>query len=126
MFAAVPPLGPFGKKAEPAADLDLSVLLARALLAFTLEAERESPVSLTISASVLRVVGADGTRVRDLPRLAGVSREGIAAAAGVLRRDGLLPIDPGPGGAKTARLTPAWHLPHHPMVLHRGGWPDGS
>ena len=61
-----------------------------------------------------------------------------AALAGVLDRPDLLAVglQPHPGGwrgtkpylAQTeARLEdPAGTLPHYPMVLHRGGWPDGS
>ena len=61
-----------------------------------------------------------------------------AALAGVLERPDLLALGlrPHPDGwrgtrpylAQTeARLAnPAGTLPHYPMVLHRGGWPDGS
>ncbi len=61
-----------------------------------------------------------------------------AALAGVLERPELLVLGlrPHPGGwretkpylAQTESMLedPAATLPHYPMVLHRGGWPDGS
>ena len=61
-----------------------------------------------------------------------------AALAGVLERPDLLVLElrPHPGGwrgtkpylAQTESMLedPAATLPHYPMVLHRGGWPDGS
>jgi DNA-binding MarR family transcriptional regulator len=184
---------------------DLSVLLAQVLLAFTLDFERESPVSLAASANALRVLSDDGIRVRDLPRLTGVSKEALSMAVGILARRGYAVVQPDPAGrGKRVRLTPpgrsaqddyasllaaverrwltrfgteqigalrralrairekrddggprlaeglrpypdGWRahppflsqtkavlndpagaLPRHPMVLHRGGWPDGS
>jgi hypothetical protein len=170
--------------------LPLPWLLARVLLSLALEFEHESAVSLAIAANVLRVTSADGTRIRDLPRLTGVSTEGLAMATGYLEREGLAVVGPDPAGGKwkVVRLTPAgvqaaaasaglltsisdrwqarygagtmnslraalealaagpdlfaalepdpdgWRasvrrpvtLPHYPMVLHRGGYPDGS
>jgi DNA-binding MarR family transcriptional regulator len=186
---------------------DLSVLLSLVLLAFTLEFERESAVSLAIAANALRVLTADGVRMRELPYLTGVSKEALSMAAGVLTRRSwaLAGPDPAAGRGKLIRLTPqgqsardeyirllgateqrwrarfgpgaidalrrsllsvieqrrddgrprlslglrpypgGWRarspylrqttavlddpgaaLPHYPMVLHRGGWPDGS
>ena len=61
---ALPPAG----HVDPAG-LPLSALLSRMLLSFALEYEREMGLSLAISANVLRVLGADGTRRRDLPPL---------------------------------------------------------
>lgn len=185
----------------------LSVLLSWVLLAFTLDFERESPVSLAVSANALRVLTDDGIRVRDLPGLTGVSKEALSMAAGVLARRGYAVVQPDPaaGRGKLVRLTPkgrsaqddsgsllgaveqrwrtrfgtaqigalrralhavvdqrdddgqprlaqglrpypdGWRakppflrhttavlkdpataLPRYPMVLHRGGWPDGS
>ena len=164
----------------------LVTLLSRVLLAFTLEFERESDLSLAISANVLRVLSESGVRVRDLPLLTGVSKESINVAMGILQKRGIAVVEPDPSGsrAKIARLTPKgrkaqeayqrllgvieerwqgrfgkenirtlrgllehlageprpepypgnWRasvpkpgtLPHYPMVLHRGGFPDGS
>jgi DNA-binding MarR family transcriptional regulator len=181
----LPVLG-YGLKASvpvvPASDaaVHLPALLSRALLAFTFEFERESELSLAICANVLRVL--DGTRVRDLPRLAGVSKEAVSVSVGFLRRGGYAVVEP---DSKRLRLTPkgrtahaeylrlldlveqrwqerfgvaalreslerllaapafleglephpgGWRaslpkpetLPHHPLVLHRGGFPDTS
>jgi DNA-binding MarR family transcriptional regulator len=177
-------------------DLDLSVLLARVLLAFTVDFERSSRISLPISATTLRVLTAAGVRVRDLPALTGVSPEGNTMCAGFLARIGCATLEPIPAASrgKQLRLTPkglqaqqkyhrvlaateeewrhrfgkravaalhaaltavvgieptaalsplfggltpypeGWRarvrcpdtLPHYPMVLHRGGYPDGS
>jgi DNA-binding MarR family transcriptional regulator len=176
------------------ADLPLSALLSRVLLAFAIDFERESAVSLAISANVLRVLDDGGVRVRDLPTLTGVSKESVAMSAGYLEKVGCVTIEPVPAPDRgqrvrlTARgrhaqqyantlvstvetdwqtrfgtdavrslrssleplvgdgsaqsplfggLTPypdCWRaavrapstLPHYPMVLHRGGYPDGS
>ncbi|MGD0943755.1 MAG: MarR family winged helix-turn-helix transcriptional regulator [Acidimicrobiales bacterium] len=178
----------------PATGADLSALLSQVLLMFTVEFERESRLSLPISANALRVLDETGTRVRDLPRLTGVSKEAIAMSVGFLERLGCVLVEPDPAGArgKVVRLTPKGHkaqekyrrilgdtedqwqarfgdddvaslrapleqlvgdpaqpspllqglqpypegwrasvrrpetLPHYPMVLHRGGYPDGS
>ena len=182
--------GPEPKQpAPPGRDLTLSALLSRVLLAFAIEFERESDLSLAIGANVLRVLDEKGVPVRDLPALSGVSKEAIAMALGVLRKKGVSVVEQGLAGSRTkiARLTPqgleaqhAYHqllgiveercqarfgkdtirtlrellerlggeplfrglepyadgwrasvrkpdtMPHYPMVLHRGGFPDGS
>jgi hypothetical protein len=181
--------------AERAGELPLWALLSRPLLAFAIEFERESDLSLAISADVLRALGDRAVPLRDLPRLTGVSKEAIAMAMGILRKSHLAVLEPVPAGGRgqAARLTPAgqaargagrrllatieerwqrrlggtavsalrepleqlvgdpaagpsplflglepdpagWRsairrpavLPHFPMVLHRGGFPDGS
>ena len=177
------------------AGLPLSALLSRVLLSFAVEYERESARSLAVSANLLRVLDADGTRLRDLPPLTGISKEAVSWATGLLVRAHLAVEEPDPAGSrgKITRLTPAgtdaqrahpeflsaleqrwrerftddvidvlrhalealatasegerpplfqelepypdnWRasvrrpvtLPHYPMVLHRGGYPDGS
>ncbi|MGA3027598.1 MAG: MarR family winged helix-turn-helix transcriptional regulator [Bryobacteraceae bacterium] len=172
--------------------LPLPALLSRVLLAFAIEFERESDLSLAISANVVRVLDEKGVRVRDLPLLSGVSKEAISMAMGILQKKRIAVVEPD-GRAKVARLTPngreaqdayrqllgtieerwdvrfgndavgalreslerlvgdctaqrsplfrglepcpgGWRasirkpdtLPHYPMVLHRGGFPDGS
>ncbi len=199
MFSeVVPPPEPLpDDPAEP----DLSVLLARALLALTLEFESETKLSLPMHVDGLQVLDAEATRVRDLPRLSGCSREGMAMITGHLARIGLAAVAPDPDAArgKVVRLTargvsarergadrvarvekrlhdrlgapavgrlrgslvaildspgfaegmeppptgwrswppylaqterlledPRGALPRHPLVLHRGGFPDGS
>src|SRR6478672_7685960 len=176
--------------------LPLSALLSRILLAFALEYEREAGLSLAVAANVLRVLGSEGTRLRELPALTGTSTESVRWALGILTRGDLAAEEPDPAASrgKVARLTPEgldaqhlyheltgtierrWHdrftpdvtgalraslepltagqspgqppvlfggiepypdnwrasvrrpatLPHFPMVLHRGGYPDGS
>jgi methyltransferase (TIGR00027 family) len=174
------------------ATLPLSALLSRVLLAFALDYEASSEVSLAVGANLLRVLGEDGTRPRDLPLLTGISKEAVAWAMGVLIRARLAVEEPDPVASrgKVARLTtrgllaqglylellgatedrwrdrfgrdpigalrqalealvlgqppplfqglepypdnwrasvrPPRTLPYYPMVLHRGGYPDGS
>jgi DNA-binding MarR family transcriptional regulator len=174
-------------------DARLPVLLARVLLALTLEYESESELSLAMSANVVRVLDGDGIPVRELPRLSGVSKEAIAMALGFLAKRGYVLVESNSSRRiKVARLTTkglnaqrthskrlqeierqwrerfgsltdsvtesiapfvgggmaansplfaglepppsGWRtkvrgpetLPHFPMVLHRGGYPDGS
>jgi hypothetical protein len=166
-------------------DLPLVGLLGQALTLLTLESERHSKVSLPLAANFLRVIDSERVPIRDLPALAGVSKEAIAMGVSFLCRktfaisasdrtvsltpsglaalndyrnvtrrpsddrlrdaledllsqggalsSGLLP-PPGcwrgqrPYLAQTERFLadPMGRLPWHPMVLHRGGWPDGS
>lgn len=167
-------------------ELPLPALLSRALLAFALEFERESVLSLAICANILRILDAEGVRMPHLPGLSGVSKEAINMAMGILTkmRFAVVEKNPASGRFKVARLTPhgvaaqneyrrlldqveqrwrtrfgegvienlkksleplasrpvaelyktGWRasvqapqtLPHFPMVLHRGGFPDGS
>lgn len=187
------------------ADRDLPALLSRVLLAFTLAYEDGCDVSLPIGANVLRVLDSNGSRVADLPLLAGVSKEAVSMSMTWLAGADHIAVEPDPRSrGKIVRLTPkgraaqdAYHrhldevetswkgrygevtmgalreslqhildqpggedgplsaglvtpqrgwratgrykpltaafikspsdaLPHYPMVLHRGGWPDGS
>jgi len=181
------------KPAEPIEELKLLDLLARVLVAFALEFENVSELSLAICADVLRVMNEKGVRTRDLPMLSGVSKEAIAMALGFMEKRGLcVEEQEGTGKARVVKLTPqgraaqlayrqletevearwgqrfgdrlarlgkalekllgdsgrdqtellkgteapkgCWRaelprpktLPWFPMVLHRGGYPDGS
>ncbi len=187
------------RSAEPAEtacpNLPLPALLSKVLLAFAMDFEAESPLSLAIFANLVRILDEKGVRVRDLPVLSGVSKEAISMAMGILRKYKLAVVEKDPAGSpwKTVRLTPlglevqrssqhrleaieehwqtrfgsaairrirdllepmvgeptsgrsplfgglepyptGWRafvrkphtLPHFPMVLHRGGYPDGS
>jgi hypothetical protein len=165
-------------------DRPLVALLGQALTFLTLEHEHGTRSSLPLAANVIRLVGDEAVRIPDLPRLSGVSKEGIAMAVGYLERrrlarsadrvvrltvagrasladyrhradelrndellsavrailgqrdalsKGLVPPDGCWRGEKpylsqTRRLIadPTGSLPWHPMVLHRGGWPDAS
>jgi DNA-binding MarR family transcriptional regulator len=191
---------------DSALHLHLSTLLAQVLLAYTIDFERESDLSLPLSANFLRVLDERDLDVRELPAVAGVSKEATSMALRFLTKNGYVVVEAGPIDARTklARATPmgreaqdtarllhgdveqAWEtrfgagnlhrlraglhalldqrngararlslglqpyadgwratkpyleqtnaviddpsgrLPHYPMVLHRGGWPDGS
>jgi DNA-binding MarR family transcriptional regulator len=198
MFATLP-LG-VGWEAERrtagvVSPFDLSALLAQVLLAFTLELEQHSEVSMAVGVNTLRVLDETGVPVRDLPRLTGVSQEAVSGSLTWLDRSGYVVVGPDPaaGRGKAARLTAkgrqaqdafdeelavverrwatrlgatavaelraaldplvggtpsapsrlapgleaypeGWRAavpaadtwPHYPMVLHRGGFPDGS
>jgi DNA-binding MarR family transcriptional regulator len=186
---------PAGAGFAPSSECTLPILLSKVLLAFAIEFERDSGVSLAMSSNTLRLIGQERARVRDPPRLSGVSKEAIAMSLGRLEERGLAFVQPESAGSrvKILRLTPkgriaqdAYHrlildveprwrerlgrnvvrilrellerldgdatahrsplfrglepypngwraaaprpeeLPHYPMVLHRGGFPDGS
>jgi hypothetical protein len=173
----------------------LYALLSRVLIAFAIEFEAGFVPSLAVCANLLRILDDKGVRVRDLPLLSGVSKEGLQMAFGIVRKSRLAVIEDNPEGGpfKVARLTAkglearqayrhrlagiegrwiahfgaapiarlrtlleeiagqgtavssplfkglepypdGWRasvrkpstLPHFPMVLHRGGFPDGS
>jgi DNA-binding MarR family transcriptional regulator len=178
-----------------AIDQRLPALLSQVLLAFTLEFESESELSLAICANLMRLLTEKGVPASDLPRQAGVSKEAIKFSLGFLEKRGCVALEPDAAaqGRRVARLTPkgreaqkvyrrrlgvieqSWQvrfsarrirrlrtglehlvgepiaarsplfgglepppgsgrasvgrpdaLPHHPMVLHRGGFPDGA
>ena len=196
-YAMVLELG--DQQRQQGVDLPLVVLLAHALMAYTLDFEDGSALSLPLSANVLRVLDADGVPIRELPSLAGISKEAVAVSLTSLAKTDYVIVEGAPASKRTIRLTPAgetlrggqrrlhgriekswvtrfgtnaveplraalvrildhpdlaagltphpggWRastpyahqtqavlddprgrLPHHPMVLHRGGWPDGS
>jgi DNA-binding MarR family transcriptional regulator len=182
----------------------LSVLLSRVLLAYTLDFEARSELSLPLSANFVRVLDEEGVLVRDLPRAAGVSQQATAMALTFLTKSGYVAVEGTSATTKRAQLTaqgratqqglhghhiavedhwrtrfgaehvdrlrsvlqslleqrdgdglrlsrglhphpdgwraskpylertramiedPNGSLPHYPLVLHRGGWPDGS
>ena len=64
-------------------------------------------LSLAVSANVLRVLDAEGTRLRDLPPLTGISKEAVSWAMGILIRGHLAVEAPDPAASrgKIARLT---------------------
>jgi hypothetical protein len=184
--------------------LSVSALLSQALLAYTIDFEAESQLSLPLSANFVRVLDERGVLVKDLPLLAGVSKEATAMALTFLAKTAYVVVEGASAGTRSARLSPTgrevqrdydrlhaevaaqwetrfgaetverlqsslgrlleqrdgkharlarglepydggWRasdayrtqtdavlddpiarLPHYPMVLHRGGWPDGS
>jgi hypothetical protein len=186
---------PRRRRGTKGGDLGLSELLSGVLLAFTVDFERASRTSLCIAANTLRVLDGEGIRLRDLPRLTGVSKEANAMCAGWLERRGCAVTGPDAAArrGKVLRLTSKGHgaqakygrllvetedawratygaavidrlraglevlagdgvlassplaeglatypdnwraavtqpdtLPHYPMPLHRGAYPDGS
>jgi len=82
--------------------------VSRVPLAFALEFERESDLSLAISANVIRLLNEEGLRVYDLPHLSGVSKEAIAMSLGFLGKGRYVVVEPDPTAsrAKLVRLTP--------------------
>ena len=85
----------------------LPTLLSRALMSFRAEFERDSALSLPVSANTLRVLTADGVALADVPRLAGVSREAVSLSVARLEKglDGDRPTRRAAGG-KHVSLTP--------------------
>jgi hypothetical protein len=186
--------GPEDAQPAQASGGSLPSLLSKVLLWFAIAFEGACPVSLAISANVLRLLTDEGTPVRDLPRMAGVSKEATATSLSFLDKRGYTALRSKPGaGGKVLLLTAkgrdaqeaygrvvwsieqqwqmhfgegvvgllrksleslagqpdkqrsplflgldpypdGWRasvpkperLPHYPMVLHRGGFPDGS
>ena len=187
------------QKPQEGVDLPLVVLLAHALMAYTLDFESGSGMSLPLSANVFRVLDGVGVPIRELPSLSGISKEAVAVSLTSLARTDYVIVEGAQATKRTIRLTPAgetlrtiqpslharierswatrfgtnvveplrtalesildhpelpagltpypdgWRasklyadrtqalladprgqLPHCPMVLHRGGWPDGS
>jgi DNA-binding MarR family transcriptional regulator len=195
MAADIPP-----RERRARAGDQLSALLSHVLLAYTIDFEAASELSLPASANFVRVLDEGGVAVRDLPLLAGVPKEATsvaltaltkarvvategttdatklvrltpkgreaqegsrplhaevedrwetrlgadavdrlrAALLGVLHEPGRLStgLEPYPEGWRATKRylahtramvdDPSTGLPHYPMVLHRGGWPDGS
>ncbi len=98
---------PSVRKEQAASPPHLSALLSRTLLAFAIEFERESDLSLAICANFLRILNEEGVRIRELPRLSGVSKELIKVSLGFLNRNRYIAIAPDPAtkGAKLVQLT---------------------
>jgi methyltransferase (TIGR00027 family) len=90
------------------ASTDLPTIMARALMSFRAEFERDSAVPLPVSANVLRVLSAGGVALRDVPRRAGISKEAASVSAGWLERHGYAVNEPDPAGGRGRhiRLTP--------------------
>ena len=187
------------QKPQNTVDLPLVVLLAHALMAYTMDFEGGSSTSLPLSANVFRVVDSIGLPIRELPSLTGISKEAVAVSLTSLARTDYVIVEGTQPSKRTIRLTsagetlrtvqlrlhariekawarrsganvveslrialerildhseltaglapypdgwraskpyadrteallanPRGRLPHCPMVLHRGGWPDGS
>jgi hypothetical protein len=161
------------------------------LLAYTIDFESESELSLPLCANFVRVLDESGVAVRELPLAAGVSKEATSMALTAMTKSGAVAVAGETAATKRARLTsrglvaqaaipgvhigvedrwgerfgvddvrriraalegvleqrdgeqwratkpylahtaamiedPTVGLPRYPMVLYRGGWPDGS
>ena len=96
-----------GQAGSRGADADLPALLSHVLLAFAIDMERESPLTMVVGAGALRVLSGDPVRVADLPLRAGLSKEAISVALGLLERRGYALVEPDPAArrGKVARLT---------------------
>lgn len=195
VFTAAPPRAG-AERAAAVEGLGLSALLAQVLLAFTIEFEGDSEISLAVGANTLQILDTAGKRRRDLPALSGLSKEAQSMTVGFLERLGCATVATDPHAVRgkivlltdkgertrdrfgellastehgwTARFGPdamthlrqsleevvgagspsggtvlfeglvpypdGWRasvratgrLPDHPVVLHRGGFPDGS
>jgi hypothetical protein len=173
---------------SPTPSAQLSTLLARVLLVYTLELESQSELSLPLMANFVRVLGKTALDVGEIPATSGVSKEATSMALRFLAKTGHVSVEAkravltdkgmkaqaaapdlhaaveGAWDAKRVRETtraileqrlslseglrpypdgwrarkryveqtnaviedPTGRLPHYPLVLHRGGWPDGS
>jgi DNA-binding MarR family transcriptional regulator len=96
-----------GRQAGRAGGTELPALLSRVLLAFAVEVECESPLSMVAGAGLLRVLGTDPVPIASLPIRAGLSREAVSVARGWLERRGYAVSGPDPaaGRGRVARLT---------------------
>jgi hypothetical protein len=91
---------PDGGGSGRAFHLPLAALLSRVLLAFAIEFERESDVSLALSSNVLRLLDRQGVRVRDLPLLSVMSNEAMATALRFLQKYDYALVEPDPAGSQ--------------------------
>jgi len=90
------------------AQLPLVSLLARVLLRFTLNCDRDARLPLPIWSDLVRVLDpAEPVAVRALPAKTGVSKEALAMMTGVLENAALLVVEPvtGSGRGRQLRLT---------------------
>jgi len=96
----------------PVRQRTLPELLAQVLLAFVSEFDSQSPMPLALCANILRVVVDQGTLMRDLSRLSGLSADGAKAATQQLLQSRGAVIRPDPSGsrAKILMLAPKARL----------------
>ncbi len=70
----------------------LPILLSKVLLSFAIDFEAESNFSLALYANFLRIGAEHDIRVKDIPRLSGVSKEATAMALDRLQKQGLAEV----------------------------------
>ncbi len=85
----------------PAHEMALPQLLAKAILSFAEEFERDGEAPLAACANLLRVAGDEGVRVRDLPRMTGLAKEGIEAVLRMAHRGRLATVANGGGSGRS-------------------------
>ncbi len=101
------------RRARPAgagaAELDLAALLSQVLMLYTRDYDRKGRTSLLLSANLVRVLGRDPVRLRDLPDRSGIARVTVDNQSRLLSELGLAAIEADPNAAtgKVARLTDA-------------------
>jgi DNA-binding MarR family transcriptional regulator len=93
-------------RASPA-KLDLAALLSQALMLYTRDYDRQGNTSLLLSANLVRVLGREPIRLRDLPERTGVARVTVDNQSRLLSELGLATVTPDPSAARgqVARLT---------------------
>ena len=93
-----------GAPSEPT----LPALLSKVLFAFALDVERETDLSVALSANSVRVLTEDGVQIRHLPALTGVAKMALDNALKHLQERRYILVEPDPSGGrfKVARLTP--------------------
>jgi hypothetical protein len=94
-----------GGKVDAVPATRLSVLLSHVLQSIALDFEKASPVSLALSANVLRPLGGESVRVRDLPITAGIAREITDTSLALLEKQHLAVVET-IARNRVARLTP--------------------
>jgi DNA-binding transcriptional ArsR family regulator len=187
-------LSPLEKRVASVQSGPLTALLTQALLAYTIDFEGGSELSLALGENLVQVLEVDAIDVRDFPLAAGVPKEAISMALTFLTKNGYVTVEerrvrltprgrearealrrrhgevqnqwvarfgaddvrrlrtalervlddpqlpeglrPRPDGWRATKRylahteamldDPRRALPAYPMVLHRGGWPDGS
>jgi DNA-binding MarR family transcriptional regulator len=97
-------------------------LLSKVLLAFAIDFESNSQLSLSISANLLRLPGKEGVRVRDLPRLTGVSKEAIAMSQSFLKKGGYAVEEPEAPGSRVKVLVLTAKGQHGQNAYHQLVW----
>jgi hypothetical protein len=89
-----------GRQADRGAVPGLPALLSHVLLAFAIDVERESALTMVVGSGVLRMLSPDPVRVADLPVRAGLSKEAISVALGLLERGGYAVVEPDPAARR--------------------------
>lgn len=87
--------------------LCLGSIISRVVLAQAYRIERDLPISLALSANIVRVAGDEGVLVRDIPVRSGVAKQEATTMTNFLVRNGhaVIEVDPKSKNAKRLRLT---------------------